>query len=457
MKIYYDCLISKPLGLLIVVSIIFFNCSKKNKDTSNLMYFKKDKIQKESDSIKISVNFSNKDLIILNIIGKKFITYPLSFPNKNSNDTIIIRKIPRNHNSQIIKYGYGSLSKKGGVNQHFLIEKNISEINFKLGDDKILKPNHNIIIDEKFFKDYFDFWLKASKSNKNDRKKLTSQLVNIKEFYNKKFSKNEELLKINELQYMFCLEYIIPNNTEVESYVQNIDLSLVGSPLLGLMKNYVENRIHTIDFNKLNSTNYSANYLKFMSIGIYRFLRIQKNKGDIQYKNAKKWLDTRSFYKSNQLAIDKEVAIIDNDKFKSYLNDIELLDTNLNKLSMHDIIKDKTSKYYVLDFWATWCAPCIDGIRKIKKMNLPKNIELLNISVDKRKDLSIWKDKTKLLHINSSFWIDNQVTKNQKFLKSIELKSLPRYMIIDKDFNIIDYAFLTPSDSKFILKLKKLD
>jgi thiol-disulfide isomerase/thioredoxin len=52
------------------------------------------------------------------------------------------------------------------------------------------------------------------------------------------------------------------------------------------------------------------------------------------------------------------------------------------------ILKDD-STIYVINFWATWCAPCVKELPSFEKLHTDnKNVKVLLVSLDSKKDLN---------------------------------------------------------------------
>ena len=73
-------------------------------------------------------------------------------------------------------------------------------------------------------------------------------------------------------------------------------------------------------------------------------------------------------------------------------------------------LKQKASKIYVLNFWATWCLPCKEEMPYLDKLQLNKSIEVFPINVE----------------------VKNQ-RKTEIFFKSLEIKNLSIYFENEKD------------------------
>lgn len=62
-------------------------------------------------------------------------------------------------------------------------------------------------------------------------------------------------------------------------------------------------------------------------------------------------------------------------------SEIKVFDFN----QFENYIHEKSDKTYVVNFWATWCKPCVDELPAFEKLNATyqdKNVEVLLVSLD---------------------------------------------------------------------------
>lgn len=115
--------------------------------------------------------------------------------------------------------------------------------------------------------------------------------------------------------------------------------------------------------------------------------------------------------------------------------------------------KDKT---YVLTFWATWCAPCIqelDGINDVYEDWKNNNIEVIAVSIDDSRTVN----RVKPL-VNGRGWEYQVLLDTKQELKRNLSISNPPYTVVIKNGKIeLEQAGHSPgAEKEFFEKLKTL-
>ncbi len=121
-------------------------------------------------------------------------------------------------------------------------------------------------------------------------------------------------------------------------------------------------------------------------------------------------------------------------------------------------LKDFKGKYVYIDVWATWCGPCkrqIPFMKKVEeKYHKSKNIAFVSISVDKLKDKETWKKMVKEKEMTGiQLFADKSF--NSDFIQNYEINSIPRFILIDPEGNIVSSNAPRPSDPQLIELFKK--
>jgi thiol-disulfide isomerase/thioredoxin len=135
------------------------------------------------------------------------------------------------------------------------------------------------------------------------------------------------------------------------------------------------------------------------------------------------------FLLSNSFASD--IADIKNlvisKELKKY-DGLTFLDANDNQLNL----KDYKGNLILLNFWATWCAPCKEEMPSLDLLQVNENLDNLKIfpiNVGKD-DLKKSAKFLKNLNIqNLNLYFDNQVTLAKKF----QLRGIPTTILFNKD------------------------
>lgn len=132
----------------------------------------------------------------------------------------------------------------------------------------------------------------------------------------------------------------------------------------------------------------------------------------------------------------------------SNLNSSSLLTLNNSITNLDTILLSNRGKYIYIDFWASWCAPCIAEMPKSKALSdkYHNKISFIYFSIDN--DIEPWLMSIKRLKIER---FKNFLLSDGIFIingKKYPITSIPRYMLIDLDGNLIEDNAPRPSSKE---------
>lgn len=136
-----------------------------------------------------------------------------------------------------------------------------------------------------------------------------------------------------------------------------------------------------------------------------------------------------------------------NCKDEIYLNEIkEELSPVLSSVFLSEIIKKNKGKIILVDFWASWCLPCIQEFPYEEElMQTYSEVYFVFISIDKSK--SSWVNASNrylnILNKNNNFWLDKN--SDDELMKIINVSTIPRYVLFGKNGEIININAPRPS------------
>ncbi len=113
---------------------------------------------------------------------------------------------------------------------------------------------------------------------------------------------------------------------------------------------------------------------------------------------------------------------------------------------------DMKGSYIYIDVWATWCGPCkreIPFLKEIEKEYEHKNIKFVSISTDKKNKYEVWRN---MIETKKMGGVQLYAGEDRSFSIEYQINSIPRFILIDPEGNIVDADAPRPSDPK----LKKL-
>ncbi|SFG00190.1 Thioredoxin-like [Salegentibacter agarivorans] len=151
----------------------------------------------------------------------------------------------------------------------------------------------------------------------------------------------------------------------------------------------------------------------------------------------------------------------DLDSFELKLSESALNTKLLSKygdtLTLGEIFSRSNKRIRVLDFWASWCPPCISEIKKAQnfkdKLSIENNVEWIYLSIDNDKDKWLKKSKElgSYLNVRNQYLVING--KNSPLGKSLKVNWIPRYIIFNKQNQIVLNNSPHPSDSIVFKKI----
>ena len=118
--------------------------------------------------------------------------------------------------------------------------------------------------------------------------------------------------------------------------------------------------------------------------------------------------------------------IIHNEKKK--IGKVEFFNSKKNKVSLNDY----KSNIVIINFWATWCAPCkeeMPHLNQLKSKSKFKDIEIIPINIADE-ELKKSKEFFKELNINN---LEIFYGSSLELAKEFKLRGIPTTIIIDKE------------------------
>ena len=110
-------------------------------------------------------------------------------------------------------------------------------------------------------------------------------------------------------------------------------------------------------------------------------------------------------------------------------------------------------KVIYLDLWATWCGPCMGEMPNLellkKKYSTESQLAIVSLSIDDTD--KIWLDNLQKRDPGGIQW--RTIREN---MKDYGIVSIPRYIIIDKDFRVTNLNAERPSSPQTVKDLDKL-
>ena len=107
-----------------------------------------------------------------------------------------------------------------------------------------------------------------------------------------------------------------------------------------------------------------------------------------------------------------------------------------NRVVSYNSLKGDT--FTVIDFWATWCKPCVKSIPKLVEMSeefKSKGVNFVGISVDGPRNLAKVKPFARSLGIKYPVLLDV----NSDIMARLRVRAVPSMLVVNSDDEIVYY------------------
>ncbi|MBL1408047.1 TlpA family protein disulfide reductase [Sphingobacterium faecale] len=184
---------------------------------------------------------------------------------------------------------------------------------------------------------------------------------------------------------------------------------------------------------------------------LFYFTNIQRNKDQILFRET--YQKTKPFITDNMYL--RYLENIDQTlQLNESLNDVYINQTGT--LSLDKIFKQNRGKYIILDFTASWCAPCMTSIPITEKLSkeYPEDIAFIYISIDN--DINQWNKAVSDNNIpkTKAYYLVNGI--HSSIAKKHQITSIPRYLVFDRQGQLIDQNAPSALDGGLERKIKML-
>ncbi|HEY9535845.1 MAG TPA: TlpA disulfide reductase family protein [Mucilaginibacter sp.] len=164
-----------------------------------------------------------------------------------------------------------------------------------------------------------------------------------------------------------------------------------------------------------------------------------------------------------QPAIRDEIVKAYNDKLYRFNNYALSSNSRINQLPktegadfFNKLVAKYPGKVIYVDFWATWCSPCLEEMPSSKVLhNKLANKGVVFVYLAVQSEEKLWKATIANLGIEGEHFL---LTKDEynELVEKFRLSAIPRYILVDKNGRVFDDNAKRPSDNMLKQDIEKL-
>jgi thiol-disulfide isomerase/thioredoxin len=135
----------------------------------------------------------------------------------------------------------------------------------------------------------------------------------------------------------------------------------------------------------------------------------------------------------------KKFAIMAKKELGKPFDELKGLNLKGNEMALSDLY----GKPMVLDFWATWCGPCIGEVPAMQKLEEEYKDKVLFVSICAWSKEDKWKKMAKKFGFEHNIFLSEEAA--NAVAKRYMISGIPRYIFLDEQGNIVSLSMSRPS------------